>query len=104
MKVTVNTYSILEEIAVFKDYTNNNLPLFSHIEDKEIREMTISSFKIFELNEFQRKARAYFNFLNNCSPDSDVDEKKYLHIYGKIEDFLFWLVSEINTTQKSILK
>lgn len=104
MKVIVNTASILQEISTFENYINNNLPAFSHIEDKEHREITILSFKLFELQEFQRRARAYFSFINYCSPESESNENKYLHVYGKIEDVLTWLVSEISITQKSIFK
>jgi hypothetical protein len=104
MNLNLNRTSFLEEISTFENYIKNNFHEFDNSDGKSKDEMNATNlaFKLFELQEFQKRARAYNDFLNYCSPESDSHEVSYIQTVGQIHDFLFWLVSEIDATQKSL--
>jgi hypothetical protein len=103
MKVTVNHDAIVEEISNFEEYIKNKLYSFNNIKDQLERKLARSLFKIRELREFQFKARAYYDLISRCEPESESDKDELIQTYAMVEDVLFWLFDEIKSEQQSLL-
>ena len=87
---------------MFEDYINNRFPAFEQVKDEEERKIAKLLFKLSELEEYQKTARAYHYFIGECWPESELDKENYFSLYGKIEGILVFLSLEIDATKKSL--
>ncbi len=104
MNLTLNQTSFLEQIAIFENYIKSNYHEFDTSDGKNKKQLYVTdlAFKLFELEEFQIRAKAYCDFLNYCVPKSELRKEGYLKKWEEIHGFLFWLLCEIIVTEKAL--